>query len=487
MLTASAAAANAYAENLTAPRDGMITNLLTKKDEIAETFLSSLLESVRERLPSTLAGNSLSADEYREIVLTEAGEQLHRSSIMLAHKYGPIMKQYIAEEYDSMVYSSLATVEVPEKSVLCMSSQYLACFKAFIEATDCLSFATGNPKLLGKVAPADVFVLTFFAMITCKRTKNDNTLQLVLSGITSCGKSTLFENVLMQGAHSLATEKGCGRFDVGRKNVLLLHDTNLQYLVASSDTEKFKTICRTETTNVKVHGSTATVPPVFVFVTMNQRLQDHTFLVQAAEQRTLSPSLLSSWSSGSLPFFDEEPHQPAQVKKPQSLKQPLMEDFLSGRSGPDKTWRREKSDVETLLGGKRLEGNRNTVDAIQSRFLECYVRKKPNIDLNQLPTAGSFNRSHFIFGTFEYMLAILEKYGPSDFCAPMLYRYVLAGLCKNLTEFLALQLCHEYRAQIDARLADAVQKYCSNKEECATMFSQVEQVAPSVLPDSSTI
>jgi hypothetical protein len=42
-----------------------------------------------------------------------------------------------------------------------------------------------------------------------------------------------------------------------------------------------------------------------------------------------------------------------------------------------------------------------------------------------------FNRQHFIVGTFERAMTLLEKYNPSDFHGPSLYTYVIGGLSKN--------------------------------------------------------
>jgi hypothetical protein len=481
------------------------SNLLTKKDEFAENFLSNLMEHVRGKLSSQGASSNLSPDEYRHFALNEAGELLHNSSIMLSHKFLPIIKTYITEEYNSAMHSGLATVTLPDEPIQLMAKRYFRCFKTFIESENCISFATGNKNFdaNSRVTLRDLFVLTLFAMVTCKRTKNDNMLQLILSGITSCGKSTLFENVLMQGAHSLATEGGCGRFDVGKKNVLLLHDINLRYLVGSPDTEKFKTLCRTETTNVKIHSTTITVPAIFLFATMNQRLQNHTYpedgnQIFSFRQRNEDSNEVNSQAS-SLNFFDEDdlftPKNRRQDETPstlpfpttatttttttnelvlrtQQLRQQSMSKFLTG--GQNLKMKTDFSDVRIEFGEKRQLNLKNTIEAMQNRFLECNVRKKPLLDSEDLLHSGSFTKAHMIVGTFEYMISILEKYKPEDFYTPMVYRYVLAGLCKNLTNVLAIQDLQETRDSIDARLAQLVHSYSQTKEEVESLFLQVE-------------
>lgn len=134
----------------------------------------------------------------------------------------------------------------------------------------------------------------------------------------------------------------------------------------------------------------------------------------------------------------------------------------------------EFSDVNTDFGKKRLSSSRNTIEAMQNRFLECNVRKRPSLDPEDLLLSGSFTKAHMIVGTFEYMICILEKYKSEDFYTPMLYRYVLAGLCKNLTNFLALQDAQESRDSIDARLAQLVLSYSHTQEEIDLLFLQVE-------------
>ena len=59
--------------------------------------------------------------------------------------------------------------------------------------------------------------------------------QLIVSGLTSCGKTMIFESPLMDVAHILTTEKGVSRFNCDSKSTLLLHDINLDILVKGGD------------------------------------------------------------------------------------------------------------------------------------------------------------------------------------------------------------------------------------------------------------
>jgi len=88
-----------------------------------------------------------------------------------------------------------------------------------------------------------------------------------------------------------------------------------------------------------------------------------------------------------------------------------------------------QSQVE-LTGKKRLMHTENVV-AIKNRFLELFIFRRPPQDERDLELCDCFNRNHFIVGTYERALALLEKYEPSDFHGPALYAYVISALGKN--------------------------------------------------------
>jgi len=186
----------------------------------------------------------------------------------------------------------------------------------------------------------------------------------------------LFENVLLETSHSFATEIGVGRFCVGSKSTLMLHDVDLCLLISGPDKERMKSICRTEPTSAKIHSTTTTVPPVFVFVSSNQHLMDHTF--------------------------------------PTEFKTGLSASKIS------------KANVNTKGACKE------DIDAVKNRFIEIFVRKRPNVPLEFLPSYGNFNRKHFINGTYELVLNMLLKYKKTDFASPYMYLYPLMGLAKNI-------------------------------------------------------
>jgi len=166
---------------------------------------------------------------------------------------------------------------------------------------------------------------------------------------------------------------------------VVFHDINIATLVGA-DVERVKSLARSETTVVKVHSSTSTVSPMFVFYTSNERLFKH--------------NIPARFSSTGLP-------------------QTLL------------------SNVETS-GRKRI--STDNLDAIQARFLEMLVHKTPHQDPSDLERCNTFERHHFILGTFDRALTLLEKYTANDFHSLHLPAYVLSGLSKNLNK-LETDIC----------------------------------------------
>lgn len=198
---------------------------------------------------------------------------------------------------------------------------------------------------------------------------------------------------MLQGGHNLAMDEGVGRFVIGSKNLLLLHDCDLRILYSGGDAPKFKAIARTETVTAKVHSTTIMIPPLFIMVTSNQKLLKHVF----------------------------------QGKNASSLKEIY------------------DSDVE-VPGNKRQ--HEENITATKMRYLELFVRSPPPLDINQLPKSGTFTREHFIMGVYRRVEEILHKYNPSDYHSPFLYLYACSGLAKNCT--LSPELAAKYNFSQDA-------------------------------------
>jgi len=225
---------------------------------------------------------------------------------------------------------------------------------------------------------------------------------IFLTGKSSVGKSLLFESVTLATGHQVISstsshsgDAGVGRFETGSKNTVVFHDINIATLLGV-DVEKVKSLARSETTVVKVHSSTTTVSPMFVFYTSNERLFRHNI-----------PAHLST--NG------------------------LPQTFLS--------------QVETS-GKKRV--SRENVEAVQARFLEMFIYKTPKQLPSDLEQCGTFERQHFLLGAFEKALTLLETYQVADFHSLYLPAYVLSGLIKNLPlmeKMVCGNVCLSHHAQ----------------------------------------
>ena len=167
----------------------------------------------------------------------------------------------------------------------------------------------------------------------------------------------------------------------------MFHDVNIATMVGA-DVERIKSLARSETTVVKIHSSTATVSPLFVFSTSNERLFKH--VIPAA------------YSGKGFQITC-----PSQVEK---------------------------------VGKKRVSDE--NLEAVRARFLEMYVYKTPQQSKHDLEQAGNFSRNHFIHGTFDRALSLLEKYPVDAFHSLHLPAYVLSGLEKNAASMESV-MCEE--------------------------------------------
>lgn len=363
----------------------LLRKLVTHKDVVTETFLEKIIESLPQR-------NDMSATELYRLWKDEARKRITQYSVTLSHKLSPLVQIMLDQKLATSMENTFVEVETVQPSPCQMVKCYERCFNKWIDDDHCVSFKTSNTKLLGKVDIKDVYILTFFVFCTCRRTRNDNILQLGLVGCSTSGKSTLFESCLLEGSHVTTNEQGVGRFQVGNKPVLLFHDIEIRYLAMSKDTEKIKTIARTEPTVTKIHSSTYTLQPLFIFYSSNERLMTHK-------------------------FKDSLPHQPFQ-------------------------WRLYHGQVnETLglMGGRKKVADEN-LSALQNRFIEAFVRKPPKLDANDLPQSGGFQRMHGILGMYPRILSIMMKYDKEDFYSPVLSQYVLHGLCSNYLDYIKIMI-----------------------------------------------
>ncbi len=350
--------------------------LMSKKDHQAEEFIKTFMSSFNKNdFESSMRSADLSLQER----LQQAQRKMADSSIILAHKYTPFIKELVNAQEQQELNEKFAVIKATPAPLEDMAKKFHNCFNTWINSKDDVHLKVLNPKeQLGNISITDMFTLIYFATITSRRQTGDNMLQLIVSGFTSCGKTMVFEAPLLDVAHVLTTEKGVSRFNCDAKSTMLLHDINIDMLVKGSDTDKMKAICRGEPVPTKTYGSVQTVPSVFVFVTSNRRLMCHVF---------------------------EKPE-----RKPGATFQRVY-----------------KSDVKSTRSV-----HPGDVSAVQARFLEAYVRQRPKLNDDDLPKHGTFERHHVILGLFDDIVKMLTKYSANDYPTQYLYLYAIGGLCKNV-------------------------------------------------------
>lgn len=390
----------------------MTSKLLSNKEKLAEQFMLELLDTFQKKHGEELG---FSADLSFQEKIVKAEKKMNECSMILAHKYQPIIREVIAQQAQQHMDDKYGIIKAKPSKEEDWSKQYRKCFLSFLFDEDCVSLKAENKDLLKNLNIRHYFTLVFWAMNTCKRQAGDNLLQLVVCGKTSCGKSAIFENPLQEISHNLTGDDGCGRFLTQSKSTLLLHDCNLECLVKGKDVDKLKSITRTEPISTKVHSKTNSVPPMFVMCTSNKHMYLHRF------------------------------------------KTPKKEGYCSRTI--------YKSDLQATKHVHEAD-----IEAVRNRYVECFVRDRPVLPPGALPSSGNFKRTHAIKGLFTYIIDILNTYVPDDFSSEYLFLYALIGLCKNL--WMMEELHQNPLEQFILKLLDKYDLDDDQKHQCWISMKQ---------------
>ena len=393
-------------------RDEMKTkaqNLLSKRECNIETFIRDICPTKDENILDE-------ADQ--QSFLSEAENKLADASLMLSHKYGTVLKTYVSHQQQMefvKAYSKLPT-QITSKANMCYI--YAQCFTKWINSEH-VNFSTLNKTGLGQLTGKECYIFHLFSMATCRRVKGDDCFALSVVGRSSVGKTRLIEHCLQQASFTYASEPGVGRFNVQNRPILLYRDINIEQLIKGADSSKFRTICRSEMTSVKVHSSTVTLPPLWVAISANQRINAHTFPkrktieeqeIKVEEKKakldTKIPVNVFNWTPA-VASTSRGVFSTTQINYPSQLVDPT----------------------------KKSDRQEESVKAIQNRVLELFVRERPDLSDTPLPSGYIFQRSHMIVGLFNTVLEILSNHSPEDFNSPILVSYLLTGLCDNLELF----------------------------------------------------
>ena len=354
-------------------------SILSDKDKDVDTFLLHMAEKLCKEFEGDESGRVTSvAEEKMQLLLDLTDERLAGISLTLEHKFGPMLKRYITLCQERKASRALSRVKVPSRDLKTTAENYRQCFSSYVDSPY-VTYAATCVKELGKLSLKDAFVLHFWCMLNCYRAKGDQMFAISVCGVSSVGKSSLFESPAFENGHSYVAEAGVGRFAVKKRSTLIYSDISLDALYKSKDASKFRTIARSEPTTCKVFADTCTLPPLWVLITSNQRIHSHVLPLDS--KNFLAPTVL-----------------PSQLVVTEA-KRKLLEESLS---------------------------------AVKNRVIECYCRKRPEIDPSCLPTHGSFGRVHFLLGAYSYVISLLQKYGPDAFYSPMMLKYVFTSLCDNM-------------------------------------------------------
>ena len=401
-------------------------DLLTDKERIIETFFHDLL-SLQSR-DSNGDGVDVMDEADEQALLAEAEDKLADASILLSHKYSGLLKALLSRKHQADFETAYSKIPTILTSGLNLGVVYNQCFNTWIDSPH-INFATGNKMLLGNLSGKDCFILHLFAFATCKRAKCDDCYALSITGKSSVGKSRLIEDVLQQSSFTYNCDKGVGRFSVKNRPILLYRDVDLEVLIKGPDATKFRTICRSETTSVKIHSSTVVLPALWVLITSNQRVNNHTFEIEVVVPAPQREHPIASTSNNTKlarhSFFQSHWNKQLTHNK-QSSPGDTTTQFVV-------TTKREVFHSQLELPGTKRERLDESLRAVRNRVLEAFIKERPDISSAPLPSGAIFQRGHFIVGVFERIVQIMKLYNVQDFHSPMLVSYILTALCDNFS------------------------------------------------------
>ena len=446
-----------------------VSSFLSKKDLELDKFVKGVVKlnvvcgnsnseaaSGGDGQVSNLADNDecLSFEEKEYRYQDNASKFILEESPLTWQRTNNMMQKQVRHKLDTELDDMLAKVPHPKQSALDLVKNYRNLFVTFMSFPK-LSFQTGDPGSMGKISPRDYWVLQYFAINTCRRNKGDKCLQLGLVGCTSVGKSTLFEAPLAGTCHQYLGEHGVGRFCIGNKSILFFHDIEVEkHLVSGVDKDIVKTLARGESTKSKVHSSSNLISPVHLFYTSNFRLFDHRVEL-SPYKRKWNPSLTAGGNQKNtiathqlqIPLLFGSIGTSASSTSGSTMTATAVQAANRSEVGVTPSHKRQSScqsafppppprkKVITLepANVKITKNNKEHVNAMRARFLECYCPSPPGLDRTMFPLSGTFQRTHMICGIFTYVLDVLERYSClQDFAYIGLPLYVLCGLAKNV-------------------------------------------------------
>ena len=172
--------------------------ILSNKDRLTEEFIKEFLKNFEQRHG---AFNELPADQLQE-KLSLAEEELNSCSILLGHRFNPMVKDFIKCQFQKQLNAKYGIIVVAPEDDITMANKYRACFNAFIRDQTAVHFEASNRQVIRNLELRDYFTLMFYSMATMKRQQGDNCLCLLIVGASTTGKTLLFECPIAQVSHS---------------------------------------------------------------------------------------------------------------------------------------------------------------------------------------------------------------------------------------------------------------------------------------------
>jgi hypothetical protein len=170
-------------ENMSVTDDDVSTlkkQLLTNKERLGEEFLQKLFQDIER--DNTDRPNS--ADLSHQQQLNYARQKLSDYSIFLAHKYEPILKEYITLKEHQKLVNQFSVIKAEQQVDLDLAKKYKLCFNAFLNSTEDVSIRVSDKDLIKNIDIKDAFILTYFSIGTAQRQEADNLAQLAICGFT---------------------------------------------------------------------------------------------------------------------------------------------------------------------------------------------------------------------------------------------------------------------------------------------------------------
>ena len=168
--------------------ESVMKPLTTANDLKIDDVLDRLFKEVAKKrsCPYDDEDEDEAADNMTETLENEAKKMAMESSFSSAHKLSSVLKVAVDFKASESLQKKYGRVKARKVAKDTMSENYIRCLLAWINSPF-VSFAFGNPTMLGRIDIKDAFLLIFFSMVTTLRQRFDNLPQLIIAGISSSG------------------------------------------------------------------------------------------------------------------------------------------------------------------------------------------------------------------------------------------------------------------------------------------------------------